>query len=250
MACHGLNCSNTKLIKAHIVPQGFGRAIRTGEGPLLKVEAGGITKAAPQLGEYDSEILCADCDNILGKNDGYAVDVCKTFKADERAALFEDAAVDAERFSLFILSLLWRASISKRGRYSGVVTFGPYGKIAREIIFGERRIAELRAFKLFVSKLRSRDHDVDRIITDPIRSKLERLNGYTFFLNGFRVQAVVDGRELGKELDSLMINRTNVFRGVYLEFETLPEYQRLLELFAENQKPLKGLTREPTASVR
>jgi len=94
--------------------------------------------------------------------------------------------------------------------------------------------------------LRSREHDVDRIITDPLRYKLEKLNGYTFFLNGFRVDAVLDGRDLGKEFASLIINRTNVFRGAYLELETLPEYQRLLEMFAHNEKPFKGMLRVST----
>jgi hypothetical protein len=46
MACHGHQCSNTRLIKAHIIPQGFGRLIKTGQGPLLKATAGGISQAA------------------------------------------------------------------------------------------------------------------------------------------------------------------------------------------------------------
>jgi hypothetical protein len=29
MVCRGLNCTNTKLIGAHIVPNGFARLIRT-----------------------------------------------------------------------------------------------------------------------------------------------------------------------------------------------------------------------------
>jgi hypothetical protein len=97
----------------------------------------------------------------------------------------------------------------------------------------------MRAFKLIVSKLRSPNHDVDRIITDPIRFKLEKLNAYTFFLGGFRVHAVLDGKELGPEFDALIINRTNVFCGSYLEFETLPEFRRFLEMFAANDKPIK-----------
>jgi hypothetical protein len=66
MACHGHQCSNTRLINAHIIPQGFGRLIRTRQGPLLKATAGGISPAAPQLGEYDPDLLCADCDQHNG----------------------------------------------------------------------------------------------------------------------------------------------------------------------------------------
>jgi hypothetical protein len=240
MACRGSNCSNTKLISAHIMPRGFARLIRADPSKeLLKVTSGSVSKAFPQLGETDSEILCADCDGVLGKNDDYAVDVCRKFKADDRAEIFEDKSVDAERFSKFILSLLWRASISKRGRYCQVVTFGPYEKIAREITFGARPISEMLAFKLIVSRLRSRDHDVDRIITDPVRFKLEGLNAYTFFLNGFRVHAVLDGQELQPYFDALIINRTNVFRGTYLEFEALPEFKWLSAAFSTSNMPAK-----------
>jgi hypothetical protein len=126
-----------------------------------------------------------------------------------------------------------------------VVTFGPYEKIACQIIFGALPLAELRAFKLIVSKLRSPDHDVDRIITDPIRFKLERLNAYTFFLGGFRVHAVLDGQKLGPEFDTLIINRTNVFRGIYLDLESLPEFGKLVEIFSSNDMPIKKQSPRP-----
>jgi hypothetical protein len=132
-------------------------------------------------------------------------------------------SVDAERFSKFILSFLWRASISASGRYCGVVTFGwLYEPLAREVIFGSRPIAKIPAFKLFIMKLRSDKHDVSRITTDPIRFKFEKLNAYSFLLGGFRVTAVLDGQELAPRFGSLIINRTKVFRGIYYEFDGSP----------------------------
>jgi hypothetical protein len=109
-----------------------------------------------------------------------------------------------------------------------------------------RPIAEIRAFKLIVSKLRSSKHDVNRIITDPTRFKFEKLNAYSFLLGGFRVLAILDGQELGSEFDELIINRTNVFRGAYLNFEALPEFKRLVELFAASDKPVT----KPTLAAR
>jgi hypothetical protein len=190
-----------------------------------------VRQALPALGEYDSNILCAECDQHLGKNDDYAVDSCRTFQVGE-GGLFEDLSIDAERFSKFVLSLLWRASISKRGRFCGVFSFGPYERVAKSIIFSDGSFADFRAFKLLVSGVRSKTHDIKRIITDPIRFKFERLNSYSFILGGFRFTAVLDGQELPAHFDMLMVNRTNVFRGVVLEFEQLPEFARLREIFA------------------
>jgi hypothetical protein len=201
------------LIKAHITPKGFARLIRGVEEPLLRVSADGVGQAHPLLGEYDQNILCAECDGILGKNDDYAVRVCREFKA-VLGDLFEDKAVDAERFSKFVLSMLWRASISTRGRYFGVVTFGPYQPVTKEVIFGGSSIDKIPAFKLILSRLHSDKHDVSKIITDPIRFKFERLNSYIFFLAGFRVLAVLDGRNLPSHFDALIINRTKVGGGL------------------------------------
>jgi hypothetical protein len=234
--CRGNDCSSTKLIGAHIIPRGFAKLIRSDpKTELLQVQGHEVDKAFPQLGETDNDILCAECDGKLGKHDAYAVDVCRFFKPDKSAASFEDPKIDAERFSKFILSLLWRASISKRGRYCGVVTFGPYERPAREIIFGARSISEMKAFKLLVSKLRSPVHDVNRIITDPVRFKFDGLNGYVFFLSGFRIHALLDGQKLATHFDALLINRTKVFRGTYLEFEDLPEFEWLSSVFGTRQ---------------
>jgi hypothetical protein len=117
MTCHGLNCTNTKLIRAHIIPAGFGRLINISQKPLLKFVADRVGEAIPQL-EYDPNILCEDCDNILGKTDEYALDVAKKFKAQKANAegnLFEIEKVDCDRFTKFVLSVIWRASISDRG---------------------------------------------------------------------------------------------------------------------------------------
>jgi hypothetical protein len=242
MVCHGLNCSNTALINAHILPQGFARLIRASkEVELLRIANDGVGRAFPQLGTTDRNLLCADCDRKLGKNDEYAVDVCRKFDPDSpRSNPFEIKSVDTERFSKFILSYLWRASLSATDSYFVVVTFGPYEKLAREIIFGARPISDMPAFKLFVQKLQSDKHDVSRITTAPTRFKFENLNAYNFLLSGYRITAVLDGQELEPEFDGLIINRTNVFRGLYYEFDGSPEHGRLADILAASMRVARG----------
>lgn len=243
-ACRGHNCSSTTLINAHILPRGFARLIKAEPGAeLLKVATDGVGRAFPQLGETDRGILCAECDGILGKSDGYAVEACRDFKPDNpNSDPFEMKSVDTEQFSKFILSFLWRASISLSGRYFGVVTFGQqYEPLAREVVFGSRPIADIPAFKLFVSRLRSHVHDVTRITIDPIRFRFEKLNAYSFLLGGFRFIAVLDGQELPAHFDGLIINRTGVFRGSYYDFDGSPEQLKLTEMIVagKNSVPAK-----------
>src|SRR5882762_5982098 len=123
MTCRGLNCTSTELIEAHIIPKGFGRLIRDGEGPNIKLTTERVSEANPQLGDYDPAILCEKCDNVLGLNDEYALEVCRDFKANNEKSkndLFEVKSVDCERFSKFVLSVLWRASISRRKTFAEV----------------------------------------------------------------------------------------------------------------------------------
>lgn len=56
-ACHGLGCRCTALVKAHIIPAGFGRLIK-GPGPNMQMSLQAAGPAKQQLGEFDNEILC------------------------------------------------------------------------------------------------------------------------------------------------------------------------------------------------
>jgi len=83
-------------------------------------------------GEYEGDILCSDCDSILlGRIESYATtvlfgknDFCsnggRITKNNSIApvAVFEN--VDYVQFKLFLLSILWRASISKRDFFYNV----------------------------------------------------------------------------------------------------------------------------------
>lgn len=237
VACRGPNCSNTKFCEAHIIPKGFGRLIRKDEGPNIKLEPHRIGEANPQLGDYDPSILCADCDNILGKNDDYAIDVCKRFAEanSNEHHLFEFAEIDCERFSIFVLSILWRASISKRPTFSDVA-LGAYEDIARDVIFGIRPLTDLPAFELIVSKFRSRYLDPSGINYYPVRWKFKGLNTYGMCLAGFRILAKLDNRRLASEWTPLIINRTMIFRGAFLEFEECNEFAGLAEIIRNNER--------------
>src|SRR3954470_151131 len=60
-----------KLIKAHIIPEGFFRRLREGNKAPLLVSERDYVKRSP-IGIYDSGILCANCDGIFALWDDYA----------------------------------------------------------------------------------------------------------------------------------------------------------------------------------
>lgn len=231
LQCHGPNCANAELIEAHIIPAGFGRLIR-GEGPNMSISLEKTREAKPQLGEFDKEILCGDCDHKLGKFDDYAIDVCRTFQKKHQspmAGMFELSNFDGQKFAKFVLAVLWRASISKRKNYEQI-QLGSYENIARDILFDQTPLSTFRAFEVMVHRYTSKHLDMEGIYSLPMRTKLDQTNFYWFSLSGFRITAKVDTRPFRPELRRFVINNTHVMRGLFLEFEETQEFQRVKEI--------------------
>ena len=106
---------NIKLIKAHIIPEGFFRLLRFGDKPpeLHSNKEGVYPKKSP-IGVYDKGILCSECDNAIGIWDNYAQDLllnsfsesCALFQGDVKLGYKIDK-YDYEKLKLFFLSVLW-----------------------------------------------------------------------------------------------------------------------------------------------
>jgi hypothetical protein len=150
--CRGFGCTSTDLIDAHLVPQSFGRLIRSPKGPNTLASERRLTRRT-QLGIFDSNILCRACDNFLNKRyDEPAFEFVKTFEylpgeLDTTRPHFEKPNVDGDMLATFILSVLWRCSISKRFEVSNI-NLGGFENPAREVLWGVRPLSRLPAYRV------------------------------------------------------------------------------------------------------
>src|SRR5436190_1875058 len=96
-------------------------------------------------------------------------------RKDDRDQMFKIDNLDCERFSVFVLSVLWRASVSKRLDFSEV-GLGPYEDVVRNVIFGSCTLADVPAFELIVSCYWSRHLDMAGISYYPSKIKFLGLN--------------------------------------------------------------------------
>ncbi len=110
------------LVDAHIIPAAFCREM-LGPGEttlyLLSKNPTEHTKRSP-LGPYDPAILCRSCEDRFQKLDNYAARLLirerdKAFQAVRvcEHPLFIAEQFDYARLKLFVLSVLWRASVSE-----------------------------------------------------------------------------------------------------------------------------------------
>ena len=65
-------CEEKPLIKAHIIPRTFFEVLRgTGNYTVLVEPKASKQSQYLQAGDFDPEILCAECDNKFSPLDGY-----------------------------------------------------------------------------------------------------------------------------------------------------------------------------------
>jgi hypothetical protein len=229
--CRGLDCTSPDLIRAHIMPKGFARLIRD-DAQNMTVSLESAAYANPQLGEYDTGILCATCDNKLGLFDNYGHDVCATFDARHRKLpndLFEVSGFDGDKFAKFILAVLWRGSISSRLNYADVA-LGRYEEAAREVLFAARPLAEFPELQVLVHRYKSEYFDTTGFYSIPVVAPSFGLHAFGFALAGFKVMAKLDQQPLPPEWASFIVNGSDVLRGFFVTIEDTPEFQRVASM--------------------
>jgi len=223
--CRGYRCTSTDLIDAHIVPRGFARAVMGIYTSNRLISINNVRST--HHGVFDRGILCSGCDGKLGDLDNYALTVCRRFRRERIIrddGLFELTSVDGDLFATFILSVLWRASVSTRIEVSKV-SLGSYEARAGEIIFGAKLLASLPDYQLLVGRyLRTGKFNPAGHFTYPARMT-RGLNGWYFALNGFRILAKLDAAALPAEIGPAIVNGNDRLIGSFMNYESTTEGQ-------------------------
>lgn len=128
MNCKGCG-KDTKLIKAHIIPEAFFTGLRDGEkAPRILSNISGVYPKKAPIGIYDPNILCRDCEDKFQQLDDYGHQVLIKLEDKHEVLYHEDGeikgyifhGIDNNQLKLFFISILWRASISTHNFYSKV----------------------------------------------------------------------------------------------------------------------------------
>jgi hypothetical protein len=186
-----------RLVKAHIIPEGFFRSLgdRSETLEIHTNKSGAHPKKAP-IGVYDKSILCGPCDNVFSPWDKHAQDVLlcdfsyETTIYDGPAKLgWKVARFDYRLLKLFFLSLLWRASVSTHDFYRRVST-GPFEQDLRTMIMaGEPGTAD--RFAVVLARFDAPGYTA---MLDPHPDRYDGINYFRFYLAGFVAYIKVDHR--------------------------------------------------------
>lgn len=201
--CHLCNNLLTKDNKcnAHILPKRIfelGVADAYGKNVLILANKYARHKRT-KTGTYDNSILCRKCDIKLGVYDKIMLDfltadhnLISISQGDNIGGWWVVDNVEQTKLLLFILSYLYRASITTKAGYEGVSLGAKYEAIIRNILNGDH--ARLLDFTTVCGRFV--DHD-GRVIFSPMRTRnsTDQQNIYKIYLpKGYCFYTKVDQR--------------------------------------------------------
>jgi hypothetical protein len=140
------------LTRSHIIPEFMYGSLFDKHHKMYKLRPAefmrGIKKVVRQTsGEYESNVLCEECDTLrLNQYESYAKEVvrkthsrillngCDDETTPEGIKFRRCDGVDCRKFKLFLLSILWRASISTREMFREIMIGHEHEEAIRSMI--------------------------------------------------------------------------------------------------------------------
>ncbi|MEO7311717.1 MAG: hypothetical protein ABIX01_15040 [Chitinophagaceae bacterium] len=153
----------------------------------------------PSDGEYEGGLLCDDCDNnLLGHFENYSSKALYGGKLRENECpIFQNCIsqhgigfikcerLNYHKYKLFLLSILWRASISTRPFFSEIILTSEHEEEIRNMMLTKDG-GDVAKYPIFVSSY-ANNHDLPKqLIAQPIQlSSTDDLQVYSFMINGY-----------------------------------------------------------------
>ncbi len=187
-----------------------------------------VKKLIPN-GFYDSNILCEDCDNnILGSLESYASIVIWGGKSNQKSypkteyktnqlnqKYLHLTNINYSKFKLFLLSIIWRASISRQKIFN-TISLGEHENIIGKMIL-ENNPGKFYEYPVGLFVLN--ENISTKMISNPIRYNKDGDLSYLFLINGLVFNYKIDGHGDKELYDFLGIKENNTM-DVFLFDET------------------------------
>ena len=210
-----------KLINAHIIPKNFYIGLVDGKYIGINTKTGKYKYW--QNGNYDSNILCGECDNnILGEFDkeSYRI-LLGDFSKYEKICIAPNYTIykitndkfNYTKLRKFFVSVLWRASVATSEEWK-CINLGPYEKKALEILKDIKEHDSL--FKILIYKNKINSNFNQQISLGKI--KYDKYKAYIIQMAGYYIKIIVDSRRL-----------TSQFRRTYERCFLNPESVQIIE---------------------
>ena len=217
--------------KSHIIPDFMFKEIYD-EGHWLyrgKMSQPGKMRKVP-TSEYEGGILCKECDNnIIGAYETYASRAlypgvvkekdCPVIEFRKSAGGIEltfAGNIDYRLFKLFMLSILWRASISKRDFFKNVSLGKKHGGLLRLMILNGNP-GGVTDYPIFLITHLNTNTVPGDVVGEPHKTKIDSDTRYNFLIGGIYYMFFVSPRNIPDYIIESTINKANELRIFHLK---------------------------------
>lgn len=194
-----LCCSQKKLVKkSHVIPDFMYKGMFNEKHQIHHGQPFDLNKTrVTQSGIWESNLFCEECETkVLGKLDLYASKVLYGGKGlpTNEAPKFFPCIIDSvhqfkadgisySKFKLFLMSLIFRASVSNNPFFNEV-RLGPHEEKFRCHIYNNAAPPE-NVYRVAIASFQSvMSRQVMRIIRDPVIHRCAGKTMYSMFING------------------------------------------------------------------
>lgn len=240
-----VRCNSSVTIKAHLIPRVFCTEVQVGKAHASVSKDGSYHYT--QSGRYDSAILCAECDSILGELENYAYHTLKILRehlAEHQIRRYGVSGVDCDKFLRFLAGLIWKYSITKI-EY-GRIELGPYQELCRHLAYREMDIPE--EFDAFAFRLSRKANDKEIFAyRAPKLDRIDGLNHIRLMVGGFLIFIKLDKRPIDNPtIKELLLRGKSEFCFQVLPAQAFEEYSDIPSLLHKNRKLDQFLAKQDT----
>ena len=199
-----------KLVKAHIIPEGFFRKMRRGKDvPFLLSNSDNAQAKKIPIGIYDRQILCEACECLFASWDHYGQEFFARKRRDWRSLsihghpVYEIHDYDYASLKLFFVSILWRASVSGQDFFKRV-SLGPLEDTAKRLI-AEATPGSADDFSVLLAVF---DDPVATPFLSPDLLAWVQIRYYRFYLGSYVACIKADDRKTPELLHDFILKET------------------------------------------
>lgn len=231
-----------KLIEAHVIPRSFHRIDPKDKQPLrLVTNIEGRYSQKLRKGVYDGAILCEDCEHKFSEWDNYGNELF--LKSWESAApiLHDDKVVgykwpdyDYSKLKLFILSVLWRSSVSGHPMYAKI-DLGPREAPLRDAVL-RRDPGDKNFFGVVLQAFDTTEVGV----LDPHPERFGPLRFVRLYLAHVIAFIKVDSRPFEEPFLSMALGSSNELVLAKKNFLTSPERRIMKSMVVADREKSRG----------
>ena len=221
-------CGEEKKLcsQSHIIPNFMYKNLFDEKNRIHKIQSkdGKIEqRGVCQTGEFESNILCQNCDNvILGELERYASlilydghpKVIEQRKDIDGMKYTYCAELNYVQFKLFLLSILWRSSISSRSIFQEV-NLGAHEKKIRQMLL-ENNPGDQMDYPCLIMTYLNLDEFPNDVVGQPSQVRMSGGYLYKFMIGGIIYVYYISKHIIPRQLKDCAINRMGELKIIHL----------------------------------